>query len=238
MSRRPSSVVLVVLVLLVAPPYANAQETARRSLDVAPFEQLCTLDELTHSYRCRAPLSEFPCDSLSKPPDTLAWLEPPLPIMSCRKRLSAADSSERGVYRIPDQMTGGIYEYQIEYIVWKDGRFELLRSEEEFRETFAPVQTVEEAFAFIVALNKGSLVFDPGPILALQGGTYRVPKPAIKATSGHPADEGFIINAYSDDGDCSEIIYKKTLLVKRKGEVSEQDSEVIWESDRKPRCVF
>jgi hypothetical protein len=209
-----------------------------QELDFSQFDKLCVYNEQYHHYECQRPLSEFGCSYFLKPSEHLSWLEPPLPIMICRKGENRGKVSQEGVYRVRGVGHNFFMVYITDYVVFQNGELRLISSPDEFKNVFAPVRTREEALAFVEALNRGNLVFDTGPLMRLEAGKYKVSKSTISKTSALRTDGGFIVNAYTDFGGCSDTVYRKTLLVRTSGEIEEKDSVLIWESNRKPRCIY
>lgn len=216
-----------------------------KTIDFSQFEKICAYSEQYRyhpeqyrMYQCEQPLSEFHCNYFLKPSDHFAWLEPMLPMITCKKSETTEKIAEEGVYRVESMSLTGPRIYVTDYATFRDGEFILIRSINEFKNMFAPVQTKEEALAFVEALNRGILVFDTTPLINLKDGKYHASKLTIDITSASETNEGFIVNAYTDFGTCSDAVYRKTLLVKTSGEIEEKNSTLIWESERKPRCVF
>lgn len=209
-----------------------------KKLDFSQFEKICAYNERYRNYECQRPISEFHCGYFLKPSEYFAWLEPMLPIMICKKSEISGKVSQEGVYRVQGVGWAWNTVYVTDYVVFQNGEFKLISSTDEFKNVFASVQTREEALAFVGALNRGNLVFDTQPLMNLEGGKYKVSKLIINKTSASETNEGFIVNAYTDFGTCSDTIYRKNLLVKTSGEIEEKDSILIWESDRKPRCIY
>ena len=219
-------------------PIPNSSLISKK-IDFSQFEKICTYNEQYNSYQCQQPLSEFHCDYFLKPSEHFAWLEPLLPVMTCRKTETEGETSQEGVYRVHG--VGWMFNkvYVTDYAVFSNGEFKLINSADEFKNVFAPVQTEKEALAFVEALNKGNLVFDTQSLMSLEHGKYKVSKSIINKTSVSKTGEGFFVNVYTDSGPdtCEETVYRKNLLVKTSGEIEEKDSVLIWESDRKPRCI-
>lgn len=237
--------ILIIVVLASAGVYfvLNRQTTPLASiqtfkkLDFSQFDKLCVYNEQYRGYQCQQPLSKFSCGIFLKPSEHFAWLEPLLPIMICNKGGEAGKVSQEGVYRIEEETFGGPRVSATDYVVFLNGEFKLISSTDEFKSIFAPVQTREEALAFVEALNKGNLVFDTQQLMHLEGGKYKVSKSTINKTSASETTGGFIVNIYTDFGQCIRRIYKKNLLVKTSGDIEERDSTLIWGSDS-PKCVY
>ncbi|MCL1467650.1 hypothetical protein [Argonema galeatum] len=120
-------------------------------LDITPFRQAgCIVNEYD-GLDCdpQGPAVAFGCNRLNKPSDLLGGLKPPLPLVLC-KQIPSRSQPEPGDYFY---RTGGLLPNYIRYIVFRDGKFKLVKNLAEFKKIFAPIESAEEALSYILAVK-------------------------------------------------------------------------------------
>ena len=127
------------------------------NLDFSPFDDVgCPSDESGLRY-CEEDslLFVLGCDRIEKPSDLLGGLEPAFPIAECLfvplrhpDQPDSIDAEGEYIYR-----TGGLMPIYVRYVIIREGQFQLIQSEEQFREVFAPVETENEALSYALALR-------------------------------------------------------------------------------------
>lgn len=207
-----------------------------------PFDALCDKKDPYNYFTCGGQLSELPCDYFVKPPEFFKNLDPQYPTILCGTTEYEGEETSRGVTRIRESIsfTGEIVVYVTDYVIFKNEIFELISSADNFKKTFAPIESTDEALAYIEAFHKGSLIFDLAPLLTLRGGTFKVQKSDIKITSVKEDKEGFTINLYSFEGDwpdCIDEVTERVLFLNKNGEITQKSAKLIWESYERPRCI-
>lgn len=208
-----------------------------------PFDSLCSEKDSYHhiTLTCGGQLSELPCDSFFKPQESLKDLHPKYPIIGCVKIEYEGEETSRGVTRIlvVQGFTGEVFIDVIDYVIFKNGTFELISSLDDFQRIIAPIQSADQALTYITVLGKGNFIFDLAPLFKLKGGIFKVPKSDIKITSVQEDEAGFMINTYSDSrfDDCLNEVYEQVLFVSKTGNITQQERRLIWESKEKPRCI-
>jgi hypothetical protein len=163
----------------------------------------------------------FGCMRISNVSGALDNLSPKLPMVECLF-LGKEYNSQEGIVR-----EGCMMPLFRRYIAEQDGEFKLIRSKEEFRTIFAPVETKEEALAFAVALT-GSL---PRDDTSVPDGYFPV-KPSIEATYAKVSEEGFKVHLFDSEicGCGSHPYYAIEYLVTVDGNVTELSREKVYDS--------
>lgn len=195
-------------ILIPLPPSLRFANHTRPDLRVS-FELFegagCPLDEYGNR-PCEADssLAALGCHAIREPSSLLGALEPPYPIALClienpRDPQDSADVewtevgdyvyNPRGnyLYRI-----GGFYSHMVRYVILRDDQFVLIETEDEFRETFAPVETTEEALSYTMAVT-GLLAYyglEPNPRLK-----YLVDD-VIEDTHVSVTRDGYLVHLY------------------------------------------
>ena len=101
------------------------------------------------------------CDEIQAPPSLLGGLNPSYPIAACQmipNQIKPETQAEidRGLYFF---YTGGLFGSYVRYVISQDGEFRLIKSEEEFRAIYAPVETPEEALSYVLAVTNLSAYY-------------------------------------------------------------------------------
>lgn len=92
------------------------------------------------------------CDDFFRPDDILGALTPSLPIVGCQFVLYTPSDGE--MVERPDDFLfqgGGMRPMAVRYLVLDNDQIRLIATEAEFRDLFAPIETAEEALAYVVA---------------------------------------------------------------------------------------
>lgn len=128
-------------------------------IDFSPFEDAgCPLEQSRYR-RCLegSELYNLGCDYIQATSELFGGLAPSYPIAQCTYR--PYDHPEiSDPYSIPENeyiyLWGGPMPELIRYVIQVDGEFKLIKNPEEFRATFSPVETPEEALSFSLAMKK------------------------------------------------------------------------------------
>lgn len=93
----------------------------------------------------------------------MAGLQPSYPIAVCQVHPAPDQSNperqaeiEKGLYFY---YTGGLFGSYVRYLLVQDGAFRLFKSEDEFREIYAPIETTEEALSYVLAVENLSAYY-------------------------------------------------------------------------------
>jgi hypothetical protein len=178
------------------------------------------------SFNCSGPLEAFQCGFFYKP--SFRNLTPNYPVLGCRKEEMWSNQSSEGVFRVRGWGWQSGLVFVTDYVIYRDGAFELIKSEDGFRRVFSPVESKEEALDFIEALNKGVVVSDTTQIIK-DIGEYLVSKESLKPTTVKETGDGFIVNVYDNIPSCfTDTASELVLLVKRNGEITTISSTLVW----------
>ena len=106
-------------------------------------------DELNCEWE--GPIADLGCTKVSKPSDLLGGLKPAFPLAVCRQTIMR--SQPQPTPRDYFYRSGGLLPVYIRYIVYKDGKFQIIRNPDEFKRIFAPIQSEEEALSYALAVK-------------------------------------------------------------------------------------
>src|SRR4026208_2125954 len=114
-------------------------------------------------------LANFGCNEIQAPSNLIGGLEPSYPIAICTlqyipgegtEELEAVIESGQFIY-----YTGGLFGTYIRYIIYQNGEFVLLKTEEDLRKLFAPIESPAESLSYVLAVKNLSayygLKYDP-----------------------------------------------------------------------------
>jgi hypothetical protein len=141
------------------------------SVSFSKFQEIaCPLDENGY-LNCDSghPLSALDCDDIFAPPSLFGGLDPAYPFAICQIDAIYGNSSDETKAEIDAgeyfYYEGGLSGKYIRYIVFRNDEFLLLKSEKEFREVYAPIESPEEALSYVLAVTNLSasygIVLDP-----------------------------------------------------------------------------
>ena len=189
---------LSLLLLLVAcqskPKFMNHPQP---NLPVPPaFDAGCLEDEYG-SRPCisNSSLAVLGCDEIQLPSSLTGGLNPSYPIAECQlipEQVKAETQAEieQGLYFF---YTGGLFGRYVRYVIFQDGEFRLLKSEDEFRAIYAPVESPEEALSYVLAVTNLSayygLAYSPA---------YKYEVGRIEDTTVIPEPDGYKLRLYHD----------------------------------------
>jgi len=126
-------------------------------VDFSPFEEAgCPLGQSGYR-KCLedSPLYSLGCDFIQPASELLGGLTPVYPIAKCLYR--PYDHPEvSDPYSIPESeyiyRSGGLNPELVRYLIQMDGEFKIIKNPDDFRATFSPVETQNEALSFSLAL--------------------------------------------------------------------------------------
>lgn len=108
------------------------------------------------------------------------------------------------------------------YIIKKDDRVELIKTPEEFKKTFAPIESKQEALSYILALQP--ILYPVYNFPLDKANTYNVDK--INKTNVIETEKGYQVNLYSDS--CYFGVTEITQTVKKDGTIENVGSKNIY----------
>jgi hypothetical protein len=109
------------------------------------------------------PMDVFGCDEIQAPSDLLGGLEPAYPIAICAVSNDSSGHSEELQAEINGGQyfyyTGGFFGNYVRYVIQRDGEFILLKTEDDFREAYSPIESPEEALSYALAVRNLSAYY-------------------------------------------------------------------------------
>ena len=141
-------------------------------------------------------LANFGCNEIQTPSNLIGGLEPAHPIAICSihpqgemtEELMAEIESGQYFY-----YTGGLVGSFVRYIVYQDGEFVLLKTEEDLRKLFAPIESPDESLSYVLAVRNLSayygLHYDPA---------YEYEVDTIEDTYVTSDTDGYLVHLFHD----------------------------------------
>ena len=103
------------------------------------------------------PLSALDCDAIFAPPSLFGGLDPAYPIAICEVDAIYGNASDQTKAEIDAgeyfYYAGGLSGKYIRYVIFRNDEFLLLKSEKEFRDMYAPIESPEEALSYVLAVT-------------------------------------------------------------------------------------
>ena len=162
--------------------------------DFAPFQNIgCDKpDSRENRYRCEedSQLFDAGCTTVTNLP-LLGGLSPNYPIALCTLEINREFAF---VELPPDECLyadGFMTTFCNRYIIYKDGDFQLIKSMDQFRTFFAPVDTANEALAFTLAEGKYIAQYNQ---TKQNDVIYSVPK--LEDTHVETVEDGYVVYAF------------------------------------------
>jgi hypothetical protein len=208
--------------------------------DLSAFERAgCSANEDGRlSCEANSPLATLGCDGgIRTPPDLWGALEPHYPIVACIvSGVTKEGAPESALYH--EVFTERKYMYRMPppsdaaavYLIYRDGQFEFIKTEDEFRSIFAPIETADEALSYVLALNKGGahygLKADP---------MYQYLVDTIEDTHVETTGNGFMVHLFDRDF-CPNRTQAVDVLVTTQGLIREVRRVPIYRDPSAP-CI-
>jgi hypothetical protein len=174
-----------------------------------------------------SPLMALGCDQIRKPSDLLGGLEPALPMAVCLvepfrhpDQPDSIDAEGEYIYR-----TGGLMPVYVRYVIIRDDQFQLIKSEELFREVFAPIETENEALSYALALRNVSAYY------GIELNTdYEYFVDQLEDTHVEISSDGYSVHLYNYQffGCGPHYTYVIDLKVSDQGLIEEIDREAVY----------
>ena len=174
-------------------------------------------------------LANFGCDEIQAPSSLIGGLEPSYPIAICaiqnipgegREDLAAEIDSGQFLY-----YTGGLFGSYVRYIIYQNGEFVLLKTEEDLRKLFTPIESPEEALSYVLAVKNLSasygIQYDPA---------YEYEVDTIEDTYVTPDTDGHLVHLFHDQtfGCGPHWISEVDVHVSVEGNIEERSSRHIF----------
>jgi hypothetical protein len=108
-------------------------------------------------------LAALGCDEIQVPSSLVSGLYPSYPIAICQIKLAPDQAKAETQAEIENGFyfyyTGGLFGSYIRYVIVQDGAFRLIKSEDEFRDIYAPIESPEEALSYVLAVTNLSAYY-------------------------------------------------------------------------------
>jgi hypothetical protein len=105
----------------------------------------------------------FGCNEIQGAPSLIGGLKPSYPIAICTLQYIPGEATEELAAEIESEQfiyyTGGLFGTYIRYIIYQNGEFVLLKTEEDLRKSFAPIESPEEALSYVLAAKNLSAYY-------------------------------------------------------------------------------
>jgi hypothetical protein len=142
-------------------------------------------------------VANFGCDEIQAPSNLIGGLEPPYPIAICVIQYTPGEGTEALAAEIESGQfvfyTGGLLGSYIRYLIYQNGEYLLLKTEEDLRRLFAPIESPDEALSFVLAAKNLSayygLQYDPA---------YKYEVDTIEDTHVTPDADGYLVHLFHD----------------------------------------
>ncbi len=163
------------------------------TVNMTPFQNVKCPPPGNASGECdpNNPLASFGCDEIQKPSDALGALNPSFPIVLCfvvPARRPDHQEPPPGSYLYRQ---GGLLGMYARYLIQRDNEFQVLQTPEELKNTFAPIESPDEALAYAIAV-KGldavyGLKYEPG---------YAYSVDVIEDSFARPDGDGYVVRLF------------------------------------------
>jgi hypothetical protein len=184
-------------------------------------------------YRCEegSPLLELGCNSIENKP-LLGGLVPNYPIAACdyeiNEYIGVADLPPDGcVYA-----DGGLMTFCNRYIIYKDGKYQLIKTLDEFRNLYAPVDSPEEALSFVLASD--NLIAYYGQA---KNNDYIYSVEVLEDTYVETIADGYIVHVFDTYSTCEKFETKSVdVNVTRDGHLTELNRTLVYTDPTQTEC--
>jgi hypothetical protein len=140
---------------------------------------------------------DFGCTEIQAPSSLVGGLTPSYPIAVCSIQYPSGEGTEELTTEIESGQyfyyTGGLFGTFVRYIVYQNGEFVLLKTEDEFRKVFAPIESPQEALSYVVAVKNLSASYG---IQYFPDLVYEVD--TIEDTYVLPDADGYLVHLFYD----------------------------------------
>lgn len=184
-------------------------------------------------------LASFGCQDIQAPSSLIGGLEPSYPIAICAIQYIPGEATEE-LEAIIDSgqffyYTGGLFGSYVRYIVYQNGEFVLLKTEEDLRKLFAPIESADESLSYVLAAKNLSAYY------GLQyDSAYEYEVDTIEDTSVTPDTDGYLVHLFHDQtfGCGPHWVSEVTVHVSIEGDIDERSSRPIFRNpDLDELCV-
>jgi len=203
MKNKPHSWLMISLLFLLTAcqtqPKVINHDMPVFSVSFNKFQEVaCSLDENGY-LNCGEghPLTALECDEIFEPPSLFGGLDPAYPIAMCQIDVIYGNSSDETKAEIDAgeyfYYEGGLSGKYIRYVIFRNDEFFLLKSETEFRDVYAPIESPDEALSYVLAVTNLSAAY--GIVVYPE---YKYDVDTIEDTFVTATSDGYDLLLYSD----------------------------------------
>ena len=173
--------------------FLSACQSKPEFINHAPPNLAVSMDAFSDDAR----LADFSCNEIQTPSNLIGALEPSYPIAICTIQYIPGEGTEELEAVIESGQflyyTGGLFGSYIRYIIYQNGEFKLLKTEEDLRRVFAPIESPDEALSYVLAVRNLSayygIQYDPA---------YEYEVDTIEDTYITPDADGYLVHLFHD----------------------------------------
>jgi hypothetical protein len=176
----------------------------KMTINMVPFANIGCNEELEDGiYLCDpdSTLAELGCDEIKLPSPLFGGLIPNYPIALCMERTYDITDTLQANPKILDE-NEYIYNYYekaclklplyVHYVIYKDGGYQLIRTKDDLKSYFAPINSPEESLSYALTLNNWSAYYG---IKIIPNYKYYVP--ILEDTHIDELSVGYEVNLYT-----------------------------------------
>lgn len=204
------------------------------SIDHQIFESAgCPLDSGFQRCSPESPLADLGCKMIRPTGNLLGGLQPALPIYFCLS--GAVSSDQKPLESEYIYAEGCLLKHYIKYVIWQDGQFQLVKSQQDFQEFYAPIESEIEALSYAVGITGLGAQYDQEP-----DRTFRYFVNEIEDSHVDRTQDGFMVHLfdYRLCGCGPHPTYSVEILIKPNGDWEEVNRTKIYEDpEQDDLCV-
>lgn len=204
------------------------------SINTQPFERAdCPLEYGFQRCEPQSPLGELGCQMIRPPGNFLGGLKPEYPIYICLTQARSPEekpSESEFIYA-----EGCLLKHYLNYIIWSDDQFQLIKSQSDFKNAFAPIDSEVEALSYALGVTGYAAQFG---LEANKSFRYYVDH--IEDTHVTPTQGGYLVYLfdYRLCGCGPHPTYSIEILVRTNGDWQETNRTKIYEDPQEDSlCV-
>jgi hypothetical protein len=208
------------------PKVTNHPQPAMK-VDTGPFESAgCTKD--SSYWRCPegSQLKTLGCDFIEAS-DLLGGLSPAYPMVLCETRSThRPDDAEKQQYIY---WNGCLVTTLVRLVVYKEGQFQLIKTRDDLKATFTPVDTPEKALSYALAATGLTPVYG----FKVESG-YRYFVSSLEDTHVAASEDGYHINLYDRQlcGCGPHPFFRIDVLIDKAGSLKMSERQSVFENPK------
>jgi hypothetical protein len=220
----------------VAFPYQIINhEMPQFQVDFSPFTVVgCDdSDGYENWYRCNegSLMFSFGCNSIENKP-LLGGLTPNYPIAACSYEISehinVADLPPDGCVYVD----GGLMTFCNRYVIYKDAKYQLIKTLEELRAAYAPIDSPEEALSFVLASD--DLIVNYGQA---KNNDYVYFVEVLEDSYVETITDGYIVHVFDAYSTCESFDTKSVQMkVTHDGYLTELNRTLVYRDPSQTEC--